>query len=75
MNLPDKGQPEDDRCECGLPKSTMRLIKPWAHRLSIDHSDKPVYADCTGETCRICHKGEVAKNLQAIDDLVRRLTA
>lgn len=51
---------------------TIRLIKPWAHTLFVDHDSSPRYMHCTGDTCVVCRKVAAGKNLQALDEIVKR---
>lgn len=50
---------------------TMRLIKPWAHQVFMEHQFSPSYIACTGDLCAVCRKVGAAQNLKALDDLVR----
>jgi hypothetical protein len=47
-----------------------KLIHPWAHRVFVD--DKPYYIDCTLDTCKMCHRIEVAKAIIVLQRIIKK---
>lgn len=48
-----------------------RRIIPWAHMFTLEGRDKPVFMDCTLESCKICYKIEIAKLIFLLQGLIK----